>query len=318
MDLSSYQRLANLTDQRPGTDEHALSFPLLGLASEVGSLVNQFKKRLRDGEAHELFAIKAADKLGDILWYVANLSEKLGYSLQDIADRNLQRVNERWSTEAADRPALLLDDRFPSAEQLPRQVKVKFEEVGVSDGQGRVVISSGGERLGDPLSDMAWDDDDYRYHDAFHLTYAAVLGWSPITRSFFRRQRESDPRYREVEDSGRAKVIEEAIAALTFDYARDKHYLEGVQSIDSALLETVVRMASGFEVRIRTARNWEQAILRSFEIWRGLRRFRGGIVQLDLPERTIELVSRTTPAVADETARPQPQEAPRTSGSPRP
>ncbi|MGW7530630.1 hypothetical protein ACWGJ5_46485, partial [Streptomyces sp. NPDC054783] len=25
-------------------------------------------------------------------------------------------------------------------------------------------------------------EDDYRFHDAFHLAHAAVLGWSPVSR----------------------------------------------------------------------------------------------------------------------------------------
>jgi NTP pyrophosphatase (non-canonical NTP hydrolase) len=291
MDLNAYQYLANQTDQRPGRDEQALALPLLGLASEVGSLVNQYKKRIRDGEAHELFDDRAAIELGDILWYVANLSEKLGFSLQDIADQNLRRINERWATEIAEEPALLLDDDFPAAEQLPRQIDVNFQEIRTPEGGIRVVVSGGGKTLGDPLSDMAWDEDDYRYHDAFHLTYAALLGWSPVTRAFFARQRDSNPRYREVEDSGRAKVIEEAIAALLFDYARDEQYLEGVDAIDFSLLDTVVHMASRFEVRIRTTRDWERAILRSFDIWRKLRRSRGGTVRLDLRARSIEFLS---------------------------
>jgi NTP pyrophosphatase (non-canonical NTP hydrolase) len=291
MELNHYQELANRTDQRPGIDDQALAFPLLGLASEVGSLVNQFKKRVRDGDAHELFEYKAAAELGDILWYLANLSKKLGHSLQDVADYNLRRINERWPAEAAEEPSLLLDDSFPENEQLPRFVDVSFTEVHSSDGNVRVELTSGGVGLGDSLSDMAWEDDDYRYHDAFHLSYAALLGWSPITRSFFARQRDSNAKYREVEDSGRAKVIEEAIAALLFDYAKEEHYLEGVNAIDFSILEMVVRMTSRFEVRIRTTRDWERAILRSYDIWRELRLSHGGIVRLDLKARSIEVVT---------------------------
>jgi MazG C-terminal domain len=134
---------------------------------------------------------------------------------------------------------------------------------------------------------MAWVEDDYRYHDVFHLTYAALLGWSPVTRSFFGRQRDSEPQYREIEDSGRAKVIEEAIAALVFEYAREEMYLAGVDAVDFSLLEMVGRIASHYEVRIRTTREWERAILRSFEVWRELRRNGGGTVRLDLRKRTI-------------------------------
>jgi NTP pyrophosphatase (non-canonical NTP hydrolase) len=290
MELNTYQALANATDQRPGVDEQAIAFPLLGLASEVGSLVNQYKKRIRDGEAHELFDRRAAADLGDILWYVANLAHKLGHSLEDVAEQNLRRINERWATIGDGEPALLLDDSFPSDEQIPRLFDVRFEEAAGADGRTRVSLFCDGVQLGNSLSDMSWTDDDYRYHDAFHLTYAAMLGWSPITRSFFGRQRDSDPRFREIEDSGRAKVIEEGIAAILFEYARDEKFLDGVDAIDSAMLELVTGMVSRFEVHVRTTREWERAILRSFEVWRALRRSRGGTLHLDLNQRTIGVV----------------------------
>ncbi|HTC69584.1 MAG TPA: hypothetical protein VK662_08455 [Acidothermaceae bacterium] len=290
MDLNGYQDLASRTDQRPGDDEQALAFPLLGLASEVGSLVNQYKKRVRDGDAHEMFSNRAATELGDILWYVANVAGKLGFRLEDIAVENLRRINERWSADDAHPPARLLDDDFPPHEQLPRLVDVEFAELMQPDGSLRVVLTSGGQTLGNPLSDMSWVADDYRYHDAFHLSYAAMLGWSPIARAFFCRQRESNPRYREVEDSGRAKVIEEAVAALVFDYAQEEHYLRNVDAIDFSLLETVQSITSRFEVRARTTREWERAILRSFEVWEQLRTAHGGTVRLNLRDRAITVV----------------------------
>ena len=100
-----------------------------------------------------------------------------------------------------------------------------------STGSPKVLLyGPDGVKLGDPLTDNAYDDDGYRFHDVFHLAYAAMLGWSPITRFFFKAKRESDPRVREVEDGGRATVIEEAISAFVFDYARNERFLEGVRA----------------------------------------------------------------------------------------
>lgn len=296
MELNEYQRLAALTDQRPGETEQALAFPLLGLASEVGALVNQYKKRVRDGDAHALFSERAAEELGDVLWYVSNLTGKLGITLEEIATINLRRTQERWPTGDGDTPTLLLDDGFPEAEQLPRTATVTFVE-STEDGRRRVRIYFEGEQLGDPLSDMAWEQDDYRFHDAFHLAYAAVLGWSPITRAMFARQRDSDPQLREIEDSGRAKVVEEAVAVLVFEYARQERFLEGVEHVDFSLLQTVTSMTSRLQVRVRTAREWETAILKSFDVWRNLRDHGGGSVKLDLRGRAISFEPPETPDV---------------------
>ncbi len=141
--------------------------------------------------------------------------------------------------------------------------------------------------VGDPLTDMNYEDDAYRFHDVFHLTYAAMLGWSPVTRSFFKVKRDSDPRVREIEDGGRAVVIEEGVAAFVFDYARQENALDGVGELDSTLLRTIVSLVSHLEVRVRTIAEWEGAILRSFEVWRAMRDHHGGTLNLDLRKRTI-------------------------------
>jgi NTP pyrophosphatase (non-canonical NTP hydrolase) len=293
VELNEYQRQANLTDQRPrrvdegGDEEASLVFPLIGLASEVGSLLTQYKRRVRDRDAHELFSERVREELGDILWYVANLATKAGLTLDDVADINLRRVNERWPAEGAVVPGKLLDDDFPGPEQLPRRATVRFAEVEVG-GQMKVQIRSEGDQLGNDLTDMNYADDGYRFHDAFHLSYAALLGWSPVSRSFFKTKRDSDPRVREVEDGGRAVVIEEAISAFVFEYARHAAFLRGVSALDSELLRTVAGMCSHLEVRVRSSAEWQTAILRSFDVWRQLRDHNGGVVHIDLEARTID------------------------------
>jgi hypothetical protein len=145
-----------------------------------------------------------------------------------------------------------------------------------------------GTQLGNQLTDNAYEDDGYRFHDVFHLSYAALLGWSPITRFFFAAKRESDAKVREVEDAGRATVIEEAISAFAFDYGRNERFLEGVEHVDFSLLTTILRLVSRLEVRDRSAHEWERTILRGFKVWRELYAARGGTVQLDLTARTID------------------------------
>jgi hypothetical protein len=80
-------------------------------------------------------------------------------------------------------------------------------------------------QVGDTLTDASFVADGYRFYDVFHLAHAAVLGWSPVSRSLLGRKRRSDPQIDEAEDGGRAIVIEEGIAALVFAYAASHNYL---------------------------------------------------------------------------------------------
>src|SRR6266545_3180851 len=85
MDLNDYQRETRRTDRVRGTDGNAVLVPLLGLASEAASLLAQYKKWLRDGPAHRLYARQVGEELGDVLWYTANLADKFGLDLESVA-----------------------------------------------------------------------------------------------------------------------------------------------------------------------------------------------------------------------------------------
>ena len=239
-----------------------------------------------------MFTERVSEELGDILWYVANIATKAGLDLQEIARNNLAKTHDRWiSDKSASTLAVagtcLFDEQFPPREQLPRKFEVLIEEIAESDSV-MVVLTTRGEHIGDHLTDNAYLDDGYRFHDVFHLGYAAVLGWSPVTRKLMRYKRKSNPKVDEVEDGGRAAAVEEAVCALVFDYASRHSFLEGVQSVDSGLLRTIKNLTSHLEVRRCPAKDWERAILQSFRVWRSVRQHRGGTVIGDLRSGAME------------------------------
>jgi hypothetical protein len=169
------------------------------------------------------------------------------------------------------------DVKFPSSERLPTRFRVEFIETRVGGSGVRIELLCGGKPLGDPLTDNAHTDDGYRYHDVFHLTNAILLGWSPVTRKLLGVKRKSVPQIDEVEDGARAAVIEEAVSALTFGYAKDFSFFQGSNSVEYGLLRTIQMMTRPFEVRDRTSREWEHAILSGYQVWRKMRIHRGGI-----------------------------------------
>jgi NTP pyrophosphatase (non-canonical NTP hydrolase) len=305
MDFNHYQNDALRTDRVPARDGPAdvlsLIIPMLGLAGETGQLLSEYKKHLRDGEAHRLFKERVSEELGDLLWYIANVASKFELTLDEIAVGNLAKVKARWATERTE--PLCFDAALPEGERLPRRFEVELVDVEGED-RRRVRVSINGVPFGGELTDNAYDPDGYRFHDVFHFAYAAVLGWSPIARAMLRRKRKSRPLLDEVEDGGRAAVIEEGVAALAFDYARRHHMLDGVNVLDFQLLRTINDMTSHLEVKRCTTGEWEQAILQGFKVWRAVLATRGGRIAVDLDQRRIDYLGPSRSDLAGSASSP--------------
>jgi NTP pyrophosphatase (non-canonical NTP hydrolase) len=298
--MNVYQETANRTDQHPlaaGTKPTGpeVMVPLLGLAGEAGGLLTEYKKYLRDGESHRLFTERVAEELGDLLWYVANVATKFGLTLSDVAVGNVEKCRDRWGEVPAaalrDR-RVLFDDRNDHREQLPRRFVFAIKKAARDGRVGIRVFIDGAEVETDldELSDNAYEDDGYRFHDVFHLAYAAVLGWSPIIRSGLKRKRKSNHKTDEVEDGGRAKAIEEGVSALVFTYAAEHNFLDGAEGVSYDVLRVVKSMTAHLEVARASARDWERAIVRGYEVWRAVKARGGGAILADLEAGTIELV----------------------------
>ena len=75
----------------------SLTYCVLGLAGEAGELANHYKKVLRDdaGILNHERRTAIIDELGDVLWYVAALSQELGIDLDTVATRNAGKLAER-------------------------------------------------------------------------------------------------------------------------------------------------------------------------------------------------------------------------------
>lgn len=290
MEFSIYQKDAAQTDRVPAAkDDGGLSLivPMLGLAGETGELLSEYKKHLRDGDAHRLFKDRVSEELGDLLWYISNVATKFDLDLNTIATVNLEKVKGRWLPIGS--APLSFDALLDEGERLPRRFAVELTQIVEGERQS-VRVAIDGKPFGAELTDNAHDPDGYRFHDAFHFAYAAVLGWSPVTRSLLRRKRKSVPKLDEVEDGGRAAVIEEGVAALVFDYARRHFWLDGVSALDYQLLRTIGAMVSHLEVHECTTAEWEQAILQGFAVWRDVVSNEGGRLAVDLDARRISYI----------------------------
>jgi hypothetical protein len=177
------------------------------------------------------------------------------------------------------------DSGFDEMEQLPRDFTVSFNSVEVGKKlKTRVTIN--GMQVGDFIDDNSKESDSYRFHDVFHYTFATMLGWSPCTRAMLKRKRKSDPTIDEIEDGARATITEEAISLMIFNKAKKKNYFENDSKISPSLLCHIKEMTCQFEVGVRSKKDWENAILKGYGLFRELKKHNGGKVHFDMLNKT--------------------------------
>ena len=96
MDLNDYQAAALQTAIYPnqGFD---FTYPALGLVGEAGEVADKLKKVIRDNNGVLTDEVRdaVAKEIGDVLWYVAVLANEMNYSLDRIAQNNLDKLASR-------------------------------------------------------------------------------------------------------------------------------------------------------------------------------------------------------------------------------
>lgn len=102
--LNEYQADCLPTASYP--KEQGLLYTALALGGEAGELQNLLKKTIRGDYSLDLIREAVIDELGDVLWYCAMLAHELGVPLAEVADRNIEKLKERYAKKAAsDQPA---------------------------------------------------------------------------------------------------------------------------------------------------------------------------------------------------------------------
>lgn len=252
---------------------------LIALAARVGHLLEDFST----GRIADNGDVLSADLI-DIFRALVSAADEANISIDEAARKNMSKVLSRWPVryEWGDLYDLDLDED----ERLPRRFEMVFREKDVA-GKKYVIQQCNGIRIGDRLTDNKVEQDDYRFHDVFHLAYAAVLGWSPVIRALFKAKRKSKPDVDENQDGARAILIEEGIATWIFNHGSRQHYFRNVDRLDYSLLKAVQELVKGYEVESRPLWQWERAILDGFRIFRDMQAFRGGRVCCNLIEHTI-------------------------------
>jgi len=314
VDFSTYQRAAQETSQlRLGGPQSAIA-PMLGEASETGSILNVYKKYLRDGIDLTAKRQFLHEELGDLLWYAAAVATACGLDLGEIAEANLRRTRDRYprqpvAHQGGDLP--LFDADYPAHERFPRRLTVAFAERRLPSGRaaavltlvsaepnafphGPITLAGGklggfrvGAELGDPLTDNTRRVNSYRFHDAIHMGFMAVLGWSPTLRALLRLKRKSNPETDECEDGARAIFAEEGLAAVLSRLATRRTGFLSETSVDGEVIEVAKAAAMDLEVEPLPAWLWRNALCQGFRAMHQLGENAGGYLVADLDMRTL-------------------------------
>lgn len=76
---------------------HKVIYPVLGLTGEAGEVSDKIKKIFRDkkGEITKADVEMLTLELGDVLWYLTQIASELGVKLEDIAQKNIEKLYSR-------------------------------------------------------------------------------------------------------------------------------------------------------------------------------------------------------------------------------
>jgi NTP pyrophosphatase (non-canonical NTP hydrolase) len=98
MDFNEYQEKASVTATFTGKqEEHQLMYLALGICGESGEIAEKIKKMIRNDEGiitdetRELLKLE----IGDVLWYLSQLSRVLGFTFDEAAQANITKIMDR-------------------------------------------------------------------------------------------------------------------------------------------------------------------------------------------------------------------------------
>lgn len=97
LSFDAYERAAGQTATYPDRGTGTLTYPVLGLNGEAGEVAEKLKKIIRDhgGELNDTQRDALIKELGDVLWYVAACCHELDVPMQEVAQRNLDKLASR-------------------------------------------------------------------------------------------------------------------------------------------------------------------------------------------------------------------------------
>lgn len=94
MEINEYQSLAMTTRNPALHPQEMLLNSVMGLCGESGEVIDLVKKHLFQG--HPLDKTQLVQELGDVAWYLAEAADALEIPLEEIFQKNIQKLRQRY------------------------------------------------------------------------------------------------------------------------------------------------------------------------------------------------------------------------------
>lgn len=91
--FEEYQELASKTRKVFDAQKDMQVDVGLGLTGEAGEVADIIKKHLAGAKEIDLNHLK--EELGDVLWYLAEACDCFGFSMQEVAQANIEKLAKR-------------------------------------------------------------------------------------------------------------------------------------------------------------------------------------------------------------------------------
>lgn len=93
MNFAEYQELARRTQNPSLSLADRRMHALHGMSSEVGEIHGIYQKTF---QGHMLEVEKVIDEMGDLMWFIAEMADVIGVSLEGIAKHNITKLRKRY------------------------------------------------------------------------------------------------------------------------------------------------------------------------------------------------------------------------------
>lgn len=93
MYFAEYQALARRTQNPAITKEQRFKHAMFGMMSELGEVAGIFQK---EAQGHKVVPVDLIYELGDMLWFIAEFCDVMGFSLEEVAKANIDKLKARY------------------------------------------------------------------------------------------------------------------------------------------------------------------------------------------------------------------------------